>query len=659
MKSIFLFSFFAIMSATAFGQFNLTVDDLKSWTPNGPNADDGLIATVPLAEKFINLDTQFNPSLSNNAEIAYLPDGMTNFASYSEEQPVFNLYNFTNWAYIDKLVWFGGTSVETVQVPSSPWVNAAHKNGVKAIANIFFAPNQFGGSTATMLNFLEKNDEDEFVSIPPMIAMMEYYNFDGWFINEETTTNSSTALLMYEFLRDLTTQVEALGKEVMWYDAMLLSGSVNWQNRLNANNSPFVQNDEDNDSSNGFETRVSSDIFINFFWAGTTRPTQSKQRAQTIDRSEFDVFTGVDLWPGRNQGDFETSGNAWMSWIHENQTTARTSLGLFAPSAVFNNPQYSNYNNDPDDYVNFYSAERHMFAGADRNPALVDASGFRGYANWLPASSTITTIPFETNFNTGHGFSKFEEGTETSTDDWHNMNDQDILPNWQFAFSNDDLSARWDFFDAFNGGSSLEITGNLEANSPVDLTLYKTKLLLTEESKIDLVFKKETQDNSEISYVLTFESDPDGEVVIQTTSPENTNWTGESLLLGSFAGETLAKIAIRFETGQAINDYVVNIGNIRVHDDAALSVAQNSILDHNILISYPNENVIAIHTGTLRPSDLDYTIFSLSGQAITNFKKTVGDDVITIETREFARGVYLITFETAEGENSTKKIIVR
>jgi hypothetical protein len=301
-----------------------------------------------------------------------------------------------------------------------------------------------------------------------------------------------------------------------------------------------------------------------------------------------------------------------------------------------------------------------MFAGADRNPGIEDASGFKGYANWLPASSTITTVPFETNFNTGHGFSKFEDGIETSTDDWHNMNDQDILPNWQFAFSNNNLTARWDFFDAFNGGSSLEITGNLGANTPIDLTLYKTQLLLTEESKIDLVFRKQTLDDSVLSYVLTFESDPNAEIVIPIENSGSTDWFGRSLLLSTYAGETLAKIGIRFETAVAINNYVVNIGNIRVHNDAALSVDQNSILDHNIVISYPSDNIIEIHTaGTLNTSDLKYNIYSLSGQKITNIQDAIQDDVLTIETGGFAKGVYLITIETNQGNSITEKIIVR
>jgi endo-beta-N-acetylglucosaminidase D len=173
--------------------------------------------------------------------------------------------------------WFGLAVLrQSVQIPSSPWANAAHKNGVKIFGNVFFAPTAFGGSTTTLTNFLEQDGSGNFVAIPKMIAIMQYYHFDGWFINQETATNSTTAALMYDFVKDLTAAAEAVGKEVMWYDAMILSGNVGWQNRLNASNSVFVQRDEDADLSNGYETRVSSSIFINFFWGSSSFPNLSR-----------------------------------------------------------------------------------------------------------------------------------------------------------------------------------------------------------------------------------------------------------------------------------------------------------------------------------------------------------------------------------------------
>ena len=665
MKKITLFVVLMTSSLATVAQFNaeppwvLSVDELKAWTTTGPTADDGLIATQELLPRFENTDTQFNTALTNDMEIAYLPDGMSNFASYSEEVDQFNIYNFTNWAYIDKLIWFGGTASQNVQLPSAPWVNAAHKNGVKVLANIFFAPNVFGGTTATMQNFLVQDGNGDFVVIPIMVEMMEYYNFDGWFINEETDTNPSTAQLMYELLSDLTTEVEALGKEVMWYDAMLLNGNVNWQNRLNANNSPFVQNDEDGNSGNGFEQRVSSNIFINFFWNGTTGPQASVARANTISRSAFDVFMGVDVWPGRNQGFFETAGNTWMGWTHQNATSPYTSLGLFAPSCVYNNSRYSNFNNDPNDYANFYSQERHMFAGADRNPRLEDASGFKGYANWVPAGSTIQEIPFETNFNTGHGLKKFDEGTETSTSPWSNINDQDILPNWQFAFSDPMITGRWDFDLAYNGGSSLRLNGNLTANTPVDLLLYKTKLLLDTESKIDIIYNYNLVEDTTLELILTFADAPTQTVVLDVSPNGSTGWIPMTADLAAFQGRELATIGVRFGAATAVSNYILNIGNMRVHDDPPLSVQDSISIEDAIVISYPRRsNVIAIESST-STSNITFEVYNVQGRKISSHRFAEGSNRYELSTTHLASGAYLLQFSDRNGTTTSKKIVVK
>lgn len=639
----------------------LTVDELKNWTQNGATADPSLISTVDLAPRFTNSETQFNPSLSNDMEIAYLPDGMNNFGNYGTEQNQFNLYNFTNWSYIDKLVWFGGTADQTVQLPSAPWANAAHKNGVKIMGNVFFAPNAFGGSTATVLNFLEQDTSDNFLAIPILVEIMEYYNFDGWFINMETNTTSTAGQLMYEFVRDLTAEVEALGKEVMWYDAMLLNGNVSWQNRLSVNNSIFVQNDEDGNSGNGFEQRVSSDIFINFFWSSSSFPSASRDRANTIGRSSFEVFTGVDVWPSRNQAPFQSGGNNWMTLIHENQATPYTSLGLFATNCVFNNSLYSVFNNNPNDYANFYSEERHMFAGADRNPGLEDASGFKGYANWIPATSSIQEMPFETNFNTGHGLKKFEQGTETSASPWHNMNDQDILPTWQFAFSETNvLSAVWDFEDAYNGGSSLKIEGELFANEAIDLKLYKSKILLTNDSKIDLIYQYGAIENTQMSLVVTFTNDPTQENIIPIGTPNSASWYGETFSLAAFAGQELATIGLRFLSSDVIPNYTINIGNMKVHEGNILGIDETDIANNTVRVLYPlqSDNYITLEINWPSTLPLKYTIYSLDGKMIASKPFLDQKTKQVINTNDFSNGIYLITVEDSKGLLITKKMMI-
>ncbi|TGV02114.1 endo-beta-N-acetylglucosaminidase [Flavivirga rizhaonensis] len=664
LKKIFLFILFLNLTVHAqivnTSPYILTVDELKVWSQNDPTADPSLIATEPLATRFINESTQFNPLLSNAMEIAYLPDGMNNFANYNGEQSQFNLYNFTQWAYIDKLIWFGGTSNQTIQLPSSPWVNTAHKNGVKVFGNVFFAPNIFGGTTETLLNFLEQDVNGDFVVIPIMIDIMEYYKFDGWFINEETNTDSNTAALMYAFLRDLTEQTEALGKEVMWYDAMLLTGTVDWQDRLNANNSPFIQNNEDGEAGNGFEQRVSSNMFINFSWFGTTFPIASKNRAIEINRSKFEVFTGVDLWPFRNQGNFETVGNSWMGWLFEDIATPRTSLGLFAPNCIYNNSQYSNFNTDSSDYLNFYDQERHLFSGANRNPAVEDSDGFKGFSHWIPATSSITQIPFESNFNTGHGLKKFSDGNEISSAPWHNMNEQDILPTWQFAFSeNTLLKGSWDFNLAYQGGNSLLVEGDLLASTPIDLELYKTRLLLTENSKIDIIYNYDLVENSQVEVLLTFNDAINQPIILDVSPNGNRGWILNTKLLSAFNGRTLAKIGLRFTSNNTIVNYKLNIGTIKVHEGAPLSVTEHSSLDDTIVISYPKDVENVIHIYFLDTNkNLDAKLFNLQSQLINNFK-IQSENVFDIHTSTLSKGIYILNFKNSFGHEASKKIIIR
>lgn len=643
----------------------LTVDELKQWTTTGPTASADLIATENLAARFTHTATQFNQALSNDMQIAYLPDGMNNFGNYFGEQSQFNLYNFTHWAYLDKLVWFGGTASQTVQLPSSPWTNAAHKNGVKVFGNVFFAPTAFGGSTATLTNFLEQDIDGHFVVIPRMIAMMQYYNFDGWFINQETATNATTAALMHDFIRDLTEQAEALGKEVMWYDAMRLTGIVGWQNRLTALNSPFVQDDQDANGS--FETRVSSSIFINFSWNGTVFPTASRTRANLIGRSSFDVFTGVDIWPGRNQGNFETNGNTFMTNLHENATTPLTSLGIFAPNCVYNNSTFSNFNNDPTDYASFYNAENHLFSGDDNNPALVDAIGFKGLSNWIPEASTISTLPFETNFCTGHGTTKFEGGNQITdnTSDWHDMNQQDILPTWQWAFSeNGILTANWDFNFAYTGGNSLKVRGNLPANHPIDLMLYKTKLSNgTGAMNIEIQHKRiASPTDPKIKLLVVFADDMNQKYEFTITNVVLSQWMyGRISTPSVFSGREIAMLGFRFETPIDIPNYEINIGRISIQGlplDTTDYKTENSF----VTVSYPssNSNAILFDINWPNSTQLKYTVTDLQGKIIAENNINLNNTTTySFPTNGLSKGTYIVKFTDESNRSEVQKIIIK
>ncbi len=545
-----------ILDDPEFTPFILSVDELKNWTLDANSTDERNIATIPLATRFKETTTQLNPVLSNDAKLIYAPDGMNNLGNYLEEQPKFNLFNFTHWAYIDKLIWFGGTADETVQIPAAPWVNAAHQNGVKVIGNIFFAPTAFGGNTATVNNFLQKDDQGKFIAAQKLKAIVEYYQFDGWFINMETDTNATNGQLMLDFVKELKSILPE-DKEVIWYDAMLPGGSVRWQNELNDNNIKFLQD-------NG--TIVSDGIFINFFWSGSSKPSNSKSTAINNGRSEFDVFTGIDLWPGRNQQVFEVGGNAWMASLHEADRPI-TSIAFFAANLLFDNDNYSTFKTNEEEVGEFYSAERHLFAGEDRNPATEDANGFKGIANWIPASSVITSLPFITNFNTGHGKIFATEGAQ-SVGSWHDIGKQDILPTWQFAHEgNSNLSATFDFTTAYNGGTSLKVAGNLAGGTNTTFKLYKTKLNVSGQTKIDITYKLDIAGDSNMQVVMGFSDNPSNLVVLDIGSSPSVNWNSKTLDLSSHGGKELVIIGLRFSSGTAVDNYGVNVGRLEIFED--------------------------------------------------------------------------------------------
>jgi len=638
----------------------LSIQELKDWFSLGPTASLNLISRTPLAERVINPASQLNPDLDNRLEIAWLPDGMSNFASYHRRQSTFNLYNFTHWAYIDKLIWFGGTFEENVQIPSRPWVNTAHKNGVKVYANIFFAPTAFGGNNEKLEEWLEKDDNGEFLVISKMVEIMEFYGFDGWFINQETSTTEDIGLRMHEFMIELTEKVEKEGKDVMWYDAMLLDGRVAWQNEFNTNNSPFLQFDLDGNSDNGRETRVSSNMFINFFWRGSDGPTGSRNEARRIGRSEYEIYSGIDVWPGRNQSRFQNGGNTWMSSLFEDELNPITSLGFFAPNCVYNNSEYSSFNINPGDYKSFYSEERHLFAGNDRNPLTVDERGFKGISAWVPAASTIAKIPFTTNFNTGQGLKLFVDGVLRSERGWSDMNAQDILPTWQFALSeNSQLSASYDFDIGYTGGSSLRLEGPLVSNDAVDMLLYKVNLEVDADTKIDVIFKDEGRQLSNFSIVLTFDDEETEDAVLPVEIISGGNWVGISHILDAYAGQLITKIGLRFEALESVDNYNINIGEIKIHKGDIISSTHNlRYAESSIIKILHHQHVHIAEISWSEAVDLSYQVYDLNGHVFSHGVIDKNNHFgFEIPTMGLPSGMYI--FSVNDGSTiGTKKLVV-
>ncbi|MDZ7871659.1 MAG: hypothetical protein U5L02_21095 [Rheinheimera sp.] len=392
--------------------FALTLAQTKAWTPHGATASKANISQVPLAAR---RPAPLDPAqaLHDQAQLLYAPDGMNNFGNYLQPQPQANLYSFSNWSQIDILNWFAGTADLTVQIPARPWVETAHKNGVKVLGSVFLGIAQWGGNPDTVEKLLEQDADGHFIVADQLLRIAAYYGFDGWLVNQETdltlvkdTQNQlvmaanakpkrdkvrgeQLAAKMLAFMQYLTAKAPA-GIDIHWYDAMIADGTVRWQNELNANNQAYLQADDQ---------AGSHAMFLNYWWNGAM-VRQSVARAKAAGLAPYQLFFGVDLWPERDaqQAFVQTQ---WLQDLRADSGDAKgqlqTSIALFAPNVNFNfsgnksTPAYSTFAKEPQDIQRFYQTEQRLFAGDDLNQAVTDAGkAWPGVGAYLPAKTVLT-----------------------------------------------------------------------------------------------------------------------------------------------------------------------------------------------------------------------------------------------------------------------------
>jgi endo-beta-N-acetylglucosaminidase D len=514
-------------------QYNkLSMTQFMAWTPTGPTAVPANVSRVPLALRQNSLASQLNPAMSFSHKVNYIPDGMANFAGYLNEQNHFNLYNFTHWQYIDVLTWFDGT----VGIPTRPWVETAHRNGVKVIGTVFT-------NAADVALLIQKDPNNNYVAAQKLVDMANYYGFDGWFFNQESSVSSATALELRNLLKQLQT-LKPAGMEIHWYDAMLPGGNVSYQNALNTSNAALLQDGP---------TRVSDAMFTNYFWSGPTLLNTSVTTAGSLGRSPFDVYMGGDLWPGRsNQSLFART--TWMDnyFTAGDLTQPKLSVGLFAANLTYN-AGLNNFNNNPADYINFYRTEQRIFAGDDYDVTTTDATGWKGFGYYVPVRTVITALPFETTFTVGQGKIFANNGTVTPRE-WTDMGKQTLLPSWQWAKTGAaSVSVGYDFDDAYYGGTSVKLGGSLAAGGSATVKLFQTKVPVTAATSFEVTYKAAAAGPSSTQLLLYFSDNLTAPEVLDLGSAPDAQWNVRTFALGAYA----------------VGSYGLNLGKLRLYNGTA------------------------------------------------------------------------------------------
>ena len=515
-------------------------DELLAWSPGGDPDAAYNRGSIELADRSLG-DTQANPhARPGEARIAALSIMYPSTSGNpSQGANIFDVYAFNYWQYTDRLVMWGGSAGEgLILAPSADVIDAGHRNGVPVYGTVFFPPVVYGGQIQWVLDFVQRSGET-FPVADKLIEVAEYYGFDGWFINQETGGGNSQ---LARDMRDLMEYVHQNSDiSIMWYDAMIETGGIAWQNALNANNDMFFQDG----------TLISDEMFLNFSWSANGL-LLSAAYAEGLGRSPYELYAGVDV----QANGYYTSVN-WAGLFPEGGEHV-TSLGFYCPNWCYSSSS---------SHEDFYERESRFWVGANRDPSNTSTGdAWKGMAHYVPETTPITSVPFVTTFNTGQGHLFAMDGVITGVHDWNNRSLQDVLPSWRWIVDSDGapLYPDLDWTDAFWGSGCMTVTGDLYPGSPSMLYLYKTDLTLSAGDRFLLAYSTGSQGTpSNMDIALAFE-DPETFEYLDAGTSSSPGWNEIDLDLSAFQGRHLSVIALRFDASSASPGYEAKIGMLGI-----------------------------------------------------------------------------------------------
>ena len=526
-----------------------TVDTLLSWEPTNDPDSDYSRSVVPLADRYtgFTVNNYANPdaklmvcSLANSKHDATNAQGQESFSSYA----------FNYWQYATSFVYWSGSKRGQVVVPTGEFTDAAHTNGVPVMGTIFF---DWGGNSSVVENFVRnyRSVADK------LIEVMEYYGFDGFFFNEETAVDYTTAGNLRSMIAYMRQQRPNM--LIGWYDSITDSGNLSYQDAVNGYNSGWV--------SAGV-----NEFFMNYNWT-TQDVNTTVSTMQNLGKSQYEAFAGLDVQQNCMNTNFSSN------YLLNNSNKLKLSLALYCPNSTMGLSG---------DGADFHEVERQFYVNGG-DPRSTSSSGWAGMSRFFADHTTIISAPFVTNFNSGHGKAFYIDGVKSRDAEWSYQSVQDVMPTWTWIIDSNGqkLSGAYDFEDAYNGGSSIKFYGSLTANKPNNIMLYSTNLDINGSTNIAVTAKNDRGLMKLVAYYgdSSTSSYANCQKATFALDASSGGWTTSNVSLASLSGKKL--YAIGFEIGGTSNvsDYQVNIGRLAVTDsEAAAASASNARLEEIIYL---------------------------------------------------------------------------
>ena len=433
----------------------------------------------------------------------------------------FGANTFSYWQYIDKLVYWGGSSGEGIIVPPSADVtDSAHKNGVPVLGTVFFPTTEHGGKA----EWVEKNTAKEGAKI--------------------TKKHSE---LMQEFIKQYKEKAKD-ELEVMWYDSITKDGEMDWQNALTDKNDYFL--------IDGDKNTVADSMFLNFWWTNKKLADKellkaSNERANELGLNPYDLYAGIDV---------QANGvNTPIRWdlFEGKDKTPLTSLGLYCPSWTY----FSS--SDVDEFQN---KENRLWVNEFGDPSKATETKdkeWRGISTYAVEKTVVNSLPFTTNFNIGNGYNFFVDGEKVSSLDWNNRSLADVMPTYRWIINNEgsnSLKASLDFSNAFYGGNSIKLAGNLGANEASTIKLFSADLKIEKGTK----FKTTAKSDKEVNLDLVLEFHDGSTETINGDKAVTNEWTTVSYDVSKLKDKSIKTISYKISSKEAVSNLNLNLGNISI-----------------------------------------------------------------------------------------------
>ncbi len=481
----------------------------------------------------------------------------------------------------DIVVQWAGTGI----IPNPATTDAAHRNGTICLGTIFQPDRRAFDGSVFPVEAVAKQ----------YVRLAQYFGFDGYFVNHEqgsAVDDTGVANLMAA-MRTAAAQAGLARFHVQHYngqtDLLRLfprAGGVD-----PAPNSAMPDQGWSGYSGPG-----------NCCAGLQTSPALNSAAIGVYQRTKFDIFYGFQLYPG--PGYIGVAGPDLISPSAADKVEG--SLQLYSLDDGILNLSRARQSGRGAAFLpanaDLPTIERMIYSGQTENPALLNSpneeqqaaygKGRRytewattnddysksdndqadlpityGVANFITERSAIGAMPFVTHFNEGEGQSFFVGGEPVSNTAWFNLGVQDLLPTWQwwrapFAGLTDRnanaaglLDAGFDRSVAYDGGTSLRVSGTLGPSTETRLHLYKTDLPIAGGSAmptLELIARGAAVDRLRTRVGLIFVDQPTQVRWLPLVSPNAvsgtaSDWVPHRLDLREFAGRRIAAILLGFQ----------------------------------------------------------------------------------------------------------------